>query len=48
VTTLMIVSSVCTLTMLADLRDAAWSAAAAYVTGSGSRSSSRGTLMMTS
>jgi len=48
VTTLMIVSAVCTLTMLADLRDAARSAAAEYATGSGSWPSLRATLMTTS
>ncbi len=35
VTTLMMVPAVCALTMLADLRQAAWLAAAAKVTGSG-------------
>jgi hypothetical protein len=35
VTTLMMVSAVCGVTMLADLRHAAWLAAAAKVTGSG-------------
>ncbi len=35
VTTLMMVPAVCALTMLADLRHAAWLAAAAKVTGSG-------------
>jgi hypothetical protein len=34
--------------MLADLRDAAWSAAAANETGSGSQPSSRATVMMMS
>jgi hypothetical protein len=48
VTTLMIVSAVCTLMMLADRRDAAWSAATANTTGSGSWPPSRATLMMTS
>jgi hypothetical protein len=48
VTTLMIVSAMCTLMMLADRRDAAWSAATANVTGSGSWPPSRATLMMTS
>ena len=48
VTTLMIVPAVCTLMMLADRRDAAWSAATANVTGSGSWPPSRATLMMTS
>jgi hypothetical protein len=44
----MIVPVMCTLMMLADRRDAAWSAAAAKVTGSGSWPPSRVTLMMTS
>jgi hypothetical protein len=48
VTTLMIVSAVCTLMMLADRRDAAWSAATANTAGSGSWPPSRATLMMTS
>jgi hypothetical protein len=48
VTTLMIASAVCTLMMLADRRDAAWSAATANTTGSGSWPPSRATLMMTS
>ena len=48
VTTLMIASAVCALMMLADLRDAARSAATAKVTGSGSRPPSRATVMMTS
>jgi hypothetical protein len=48
VTTLMIATAVCTLMMLADRRDAAWSAATANTTGSGSWPPSRATLMMTS
>jgi len=46
VTTLMIVSAMCTLMMLANRRDAAWSAATANVTGSGSWPPSRATLMI--
>lgn len=47
VTTLMIWSAVYALTMLADLRHAAWSAATAKPTGSGSRPPSREIVMMT-
>jgi len=43
VTTLMMVSAVCGVTMLADLRHAAWLAAAAKVTGSGNWPLSRAT-----
>jgi hypothetical protein len=43
VTTLMMVPAVCALTMLADLRHAAWLAAAAKVTGSGNWPLSRAT-----
>ena len=48
VTTLMMVSAVCGVTMLADLRHAAWLAAAAKVTGSGNwpRSASAGPAKM--
>ncbi len=47
VTTLIIWSAVCALTMLADLRHAARSAAAAKLTGSGSQPPSRATVMGT-
>lgn len=43
VTTLMMVPAVCAVTMLADLRHAAWLAAAAKVTGSGTWPLSRAT-----
>ncbi len=43
VTTLMMVPAVCAVTMLADLRHAAWLAAAAKVTGSGNWLLSRAT-----
>jgi len=44
---LMILSVMCALTMLADLRQAAWSAATAKATGSGSSPSSRATVTVT-
>ena len=47
-TTLMIVSAVCTVTMLADLRDAARSAVTVNLAGSGSWPLSRAILMITS
>ena len=47
VTTLMMWSAVYALTMLADLRHAARSAAAAKLTGSGSQPPSRATVMGT-
>jgi hypothetical protein len=47
VTTLMMVSAVCALTMLADLRHAAWLAVAAKATGSGIWTPSHETVMVT-